>query len=216
MIDDIVPFEHRRLCTLIASNRFSDHRDELYSEERKVADFFAAAEADSFELFGWGWDHTVDRNYGGIVHTRLDYLRRYRFSFCYETVRGWNGFVTGKIFDSFEAGCVPVYWGAPNIASSIPADCFIARDDFASDAELYAFLKAMPASIHEAYLARIRSFLASERAIPYSAGHFVRTFVGLVGRRASARDAASLEFNDVTQASDNVEVGASALGRTRE
>jgi hypothetical protein len=128
MIDNTVPFEKRRLCTLIAAKRQSDHPDELYSEERKVAEFFAEKAADSFDLFGWGWRPMIDCNYGGVVPRRVDYLRRYRFSFCYETVRGWNGFVSRKIFDSFEAGCVPIYWGAPNIASSIPADCFIARE----------------------------------------------------------------------------------------
>jgi hypothetical protein len=186
MIDNTVPFEKRRLCTLIASSRCSDHPDELYSEERKVAEFFAEKAADSFDLFGWGWRPTIDRNYRGVVSRRVDYLRRYRFSFCYETVRGWTGFVSRKIFDSFEAGCVPIYWGAPNIALSIPADCFIARENFGSNAELYTFLRDMSANAYEGYLARIRAFLSSETALQYSAGHFVRTFVSLVGRRATA------------------------------
>ena len=44
MVNAVVPFENRKLCTLIASNRYADHPDELYSEERKVAEFFAEAE----------------------------------------------------------------------------------------------------------------------------------------------------------------------------
>lgn len=182
MIDGVVPFEKRRLCTLIASNRYSDHPDELYSEERKVAEFFTAAEPDSFDLFGSGW--TMHRSYGGLALRRVDYLRRYRFNFCYETVKGWNGFVTGKIFDSFEAGCVPIYRGAPDVAASIPADCFVAREDFASEAELHVFLKDMPADVHAGYLERIRAFLSSPSAVRYTAEHFVRTCVGMVGRRA--------------------------------
>ena len=215
MIDEVVAFENRRLCTLIASRRESDHPDELYSEERKVAEFFAEAAGDSFELFGWGWDPIADRNYGGMISARRDYLRRYRFSFCYETVRGWNGLVTGKIFDSFEAGCVPVYWGAPNIAASIPADCFIAREAFASNAELFAFLNDMPAGVHEGYLARIRSFLSSERAIPYSAGPFVRTFVSLVGRRMTTRDRSLLGHAGAERAVESGE-GVAGFGRDRE
>ena len=61
MVDDLVPFENRKLCTLVASNRYSNHPDELYSEERKVAEFFTEAEGDSFDLFGWGWSPTLDR-----------------------------------------------------------------------------------------------------------------------------------------------------------
>jgi hypothetical protein len=121
---------------------------------------------------------------------------------CYETVKGWRGFVTGKIFDSFEAGCVPVYWGAPDVANSIPADCFVAREDFASEGELHAFLKAMPASVHAEYLERIRAFLSSPRAVPYSAEHFVRTCVELVGRRAAAPPVRSSAWNGAGRAAE--------------
>jgi hypothetical protein len=122
---------------------------------------------------------------------KVERLRRYRFSFCYESVKGWNGYVTGKIFDSFEAGCVPVYWGAPDVAHAIPRDCFIAREDFGSDADLRAFLRDMGAATHQAYVERIRAFLLSQRAVPFSSGHFVRTFVDLVGGRPASRPAGS-------------------------
>ncbi len=184
MTDEVIPFEKRRLCTLVASNRHADHPDELYSEEWRVAEFFAEAESHSFDLFGWGWSPAVNRNYRSIVANKVDHLRRYRFSFCYETVRNWNGYVTGKIFDSFAAGCVPVYLGAPDVAAAIPRDCFIAREDFRSHAELHAFLRDMPEREHADYLERIRAFLSSESATAYSAEYFVSTFVDLVGGRA--------------------------------
>ncbi|MBI1814655.1 MAG: glycosyltransferase family 2 protein [Deltaproteobacteria bacterium] len=187
MIDAVVPFENRKLCTLIASHRHADHPDELYSEEREAARFFAEAEPDSFDLFGLGWHPIVDANYRGAVLRRVDRLRRYRFNFCYETVKGWSGFVTGKIFDSFEAGCVPVYWGAPDIADSIPSDCFIARNEFRSNAALHAFMRDMPAEVHQGYVDRIRVFLSSERAVRYSAEHLALTFVDLVAGRARPR-----------------------------
>jgi len=208
MIDTVVPFEKRRLCTLIASNRYSDHPDELYSEERKVAEFFAEAERESFDLFGWGWNAAINRSYGGVAPSKVDYLRRYRFSFCYETVKNWNGFITGKIFDSFEAGCVPIYWGAPDVAASIPADCFIAREDFGSEAELHAFLKGMSADVHDGYLDRIRAFLSSAQAVPYSAEHFVRTCIELVGRRAAPRPAQPSAWNGVDRGAEGAGVEA--------
>jgi len=186
MVDVLVPFEDRKLCTLVASNQYSDHPAELYSEERKVAEYFTKAEGDSFDLFGWGWSPDLDRHSAENVPGRVDCLRRYRFSFCYETVKGWNGFITGKIFDSFRAGCVPIYSGAPDIAASIPRDCFIAREDFDSEEELHAFLRGMSERTHDGYLDRIRAFLSSDGAVPFSAEHFVRTFVELVARRAAS------------------------------
>jgi alpha(1,3/1,4) fucosyltransferase len=208
MLDDLVPFEDRKLCTLVASNRYSDHPDELYSAERRIAQFFTEAAGDSFDLFGWGWDPTLDRRSGEPVPGRIGCLKRYRFSFCYETVKGWPGFVTGKIFDSFHAGCVPIYLGAPDIAESIPRDCFIAREDFASEEELHAFLRNMPEGAHEGYLERIRAFLSSDSAVQYSAEHFVRTFVELVGRRAAARGVRASNPNSVRPASDRSVVGS--------
>lgn len=184
MRSDIVPFAHRKLCTLIASNRDSDHPDALYGAERALAEYYGENEPDSFDLFGWGWNPEVHRGYRSIIAGRAEYLRRYRFSFCYETAANWPGFVSGKIFESFAAGSVPVYRGAPNIADEIPADCFIARDDFRSEAELHTFLRDMSEREHDAYLERIRAFLSSPKAVPYSPEYFVQTFVALVGGRA--------------------------------
>jgi hypothetical protein len=184
MIDDVVPFQKRRLCTLIASRTHSDHPDELHSAESRVAQCFAAAEGSSFDIFGWGWSPELNRSFRRVV-SGVERLRRSKFSICYEAAKGWNGLVSGKVFESFAAGCVPVYRGAPNVADSIPCDCFIAGDDFRSEAELHAYLKNMSEGVHEAYLDRIRAFLSSERAVPYSASHFVRTFVDMVGGRAA-------------------------------
>lgn len=185
MTKEVVPFAKRKLCTLIATYRTSDHPDELYSEERKAAEYFADADSDSFDLYGMGWSQVSNRTYRHVVTDKVERLRRYRFSLCYETVKGWNGFVSGKIFDSFAAGCVPVYLGAPDIAAAIPSDCFVSREHFRSDAELHAFLKQMSEAEFEGYLERIRAFLASPRAISFSSENFVRTFVDVVGRRVA-------------------------------
>jgi glycosyltransferase involved in cell wall biosynthesis len=208
MIDDVVPFEKRKLCVLMASNRYADHPDELYSEERNVAEFFADAEPDSFDLFGVGWDPARYQNYRGVFPKKLDRLRRYRFSFCYETIGNGSGYVTGKIFDSFEAGCVPIYRGAPDIADLVPSDCFVARRDFGSDRQLHAFLRDMPESVHAGYLDRIRTFLSSQRAIPFTAEHFVRVFVDLVGGRATRQDASSHTSGGVDSPSERTGGGA--------
>jgi hypothetical protein len=194
MISRIERFRERLLCTVIASHRPSNHPDQLQAEERKIAEFLADAEGDAFDLFSAGWNPNPDQQNWGIVPTNVNCLRRYRFAFCYEPLQRWNGLITAKIFDAFEAGCVPVYWGAPNIASALPSDCFIAREDFASDADLYAFLKDMSEDAHQEYLDRIRGFLASEQAVPFSTGQFVRTFVRLMAQRQASQKLAGSGF----------------------
>lgn len=44
---------------------------------------------------------------------KQSYLRGFNFNICPENVNA-NGYVTEKIFQSIEAGCIPVYWGAGN------------------------------------------------------------------------------------------------------
>lgn len=42
---------------------------------------------------------------------KMAYLRGFRFNICPENVNA-NGYVTEKLFQCIEAGCIPIYWGA--------------------------------------------------------------------------------------------------------
>ncbi len=196
MLEDVVPLDSRKFATLLASPRPPAADGELCAEELATARVLADAEPEAFDVFGWGLDEATTPNLRGGILNKVDQLRRYRFSICYETVSGWNGYITSRLFESFAAGCVPVYRGAPNVTAWIPTDCFIARDEFDSEADLCAFLREMPEATHAAYLDRIQAFLSSERAVPYSAAYFVRMFVDLVGGRADARAADSSASGD--------------------
>ena len=60
------------------------------------------------------------------------------------------GYITEKIFGAFAAGCVPsIYYGAPNIETYIPKDCFINYLDFQTPEELYNFMVNMPEDVYE-------------------------------------------------------------------
>lgn len=177
MIDRPRPFAERKLCTMIASCKGSSHPDELYSERRRVIEFFEAVGGDDFEFYGWGWPAGAYRTYRGVAGRKVDCLARYRFCVCYENCGGLPGYVTEKIFDCFSAACVPIYRGASNIEAHVPRECFIARDDFAGEAELYDFLRAMPEARYARYLDAIRAYLASEAAAEFSTERFLRLFV---------------------------------------
>ena len=92
----------------------------------------------------------------------------------------YSGYVTEKIFDSFQAGTVPVYMGAPNIADYIPKNCFIAREDFPSMEALFAYLSQMPKEEHAQYLKNIERFLESERAQAFSPEDFIHIFMDAI------------------------------------
>lgn len=90
---------------------------------------------------------------------KIETLRKYRFNVAYENTGDLPGYLTEKIFDSFTACCVPVYWGDPDVEKSIPKACFIDRRDFKSNQELYRFLKQMQYPEYKQYADAITSFV---------------------------------------------------------
>jgi hypothetical protein len=64
--------------------------------------------------------------------TKLELLASYKFNLAFENAVAPD-YVTEKFFDPLEAGCVPVYLGAPNIEAFAPADhCYLTTADFES------------------------------------------------------------------------------------
>ena len=73
-----------------------------------------------------------------------------------------KGWVTEKIFDSMQAGIVPVYWGAPNIEKYVDPRAFIDRRKFKTEEELAHFLTGMTREEYETYLEAARNYMQSE------------------------------------------------------
>ena len=92
----------------------------------------------------------------------------------YETCRDTS---QKKIFDCFFSGCIPVYWGASNVVTYIPEDCFIDCRKFAGHEKLYNFMATMIKAEYIAYQERINSFLNFQRAQTFSAEVFAQTIV---------------------------------------
>lgn len=172
MISNPVSFDKKKLCTLIACNKYSSHSNELYSERSRVIAFFEAHHAADFDLYGKGWP--ASSIYKGEIERKVDYLKLYKFAIAYENIKGIPGYVTEKIFDCFQAGCVPVYLGASNVQMYIPKECYIAREDFVSDEALYEFLSKMTEAQYQQYITSIQKFLVSDQAKVFSTDMFIK------------------------------------------
>jgi hypothetical protein len=194
-----------QFCCLIAGNKTTTVPDarELYTERVRAIRWFEKNAPDKFDLYGMHWDVPRMRrgvfnkilrrlwqyiprswtwlrpfpSYRGKVDHKRNILLKTRFCICYENARDMPGYITEKIFDAFFAGCVPVYWGANNIADHIPAGCFIDRRTFASYDELYHFLASMNEAYYVQYQKEIAAFLASDRAKKFSSEFFAETIV---------------------------------------
>lgn len=146
-------------CTLIAGSRGKGHPLELYSKRFEAISWFERYHPDEFVLYGIGWNKDENPSYGGTIECKNAVLEKCRFAICYENAQEIPGYITEKILDCFAAGCVPVYWGAPNVTQHIPADCFIDRRKFASHEELYDYMKQMTDEEYGKYLKNIQAFL---------------------------------------------------------
>jgi len=76
---------------------------------------------------------------GGGERRKVDFLRQYKFCIAYENEAS-PGYITEKILHAKAAGCVPIYWGAPNLEVDFDLEgCIDARG--CSGEELLARVK---------------------------------------------------------------------------
>lgn len=172
MSDDLPAFEQKKFCTFVGTNIKGSGKGCLYEERKKAIAFFEEIGEEGFEFYGRKWDPAQYKSYRGSIDDKIETIKHYRFSLCYENSCERNGYVTEKIFDCFAAGCIPIYWGAPNIETFVPKGCFIDRRDFAQLQDLYIFLKNMGKQEYEGYLQRICAYLKSEKAQLFSSAHY--------------------------------------------
>jgi len=100
---------------------------------------------------------------------KSDVYKRYDFSLCFENM-AMSGYVTEKIFDSFFAGCIPIYWGAPDINDYVPENCFISLNNFATIEACAKYCLDLTEEEKETYRSAIDHFLESPEFKKFSAG----------------------------------------------
>lgn len=128
----------------------------------------------------------------GTAVSKKATLGRYTFALCFENsiLKGW---ITEKLFDCFFAGAVPVYWGAPEIETRVPANCFIDMRRFDSYDALRGHLKSLRRDEIQAYRENARRFLRSEAFHPFSKAAFAERFQRIVAEDAQRAASAAAD-----------------------
>jgi hypothetical protein len=202
---EAVRFDRRKLCCLIQSYMVLNRPNELFSERERAARWFEANAPRDFDLMGTEWDRIllpgplsflnfalraayrrvgplkaikfrrfpsyIGPNVKGKHRTLLDY----RFCLAYENSVE-RDYISEKLFDCFYAGCVPIYFGAPNITDYIPANTFIDKTKFSYE-ELYRYISAMSEKEYQGYLAAADAYLQSPALRPFTPEGYVEIFV---------------------------------------
>ena len=84
-------------------------------------------------------------NVGGPVENKRDFISKYLFNIAFEN-SSYPGYTTEKIAEPWLEGCIPIYWGDPEIARDINPDCFINMHDFTSFDDAIEYIKGVDAS----------------------------------------------------------------------
>ena len=193
----------QKLCAIINANKKNNHPLELYSKRVEAIRWFENNHPQDFDFYGHGWEHyqfyspkilrALNRIpaltkllapkfscYQGSVEDKTKILSQYKFSLVFENAQGIDDYITEKIFDCFNAGCVPIYYGAPNIKDCIPENCYIDFRGFSDYQALYDYISKMPETEYLHYLNSIRIFISSDNYLPHTPSYFADTIAELI------------------------------------
>lgn len=176
ILEKPIPFNEKKLLVSASINKYSNYKYELYTARRKAYDYFDKYYPNDFDFYGARWNKPATRmqklfpflvkkykTYRGFADNKFDILSRYKFNLCYENTSDAHGYVCDKIFTSFHARAVPIYWGACNIEDYIDTDTFVDRRKFNSDKELADYLISVDEKRYDEYLQAAERFMKSEK-----------------------------------------------------
>ena len=105
-IDDInnAKSKKNKFASLVASHDAPKIRTEIYNEISKIGEVSCAGKL----LHN---DDSLKKDFG---NNKIEYLKDFKFNICPENTIS-DGYITEKLFDSFRAGCIPIYSGDENI-----------------------------------------------------------------------------------------------------
>jgi len=160
---EVVPFNKKKLCCAINGNKGSSHPQSLYEKRREDVFIWDLNYANDFDFYGTAFSSKNFKTYKGALpgEDKIKCLHNYKFCLSYENMHNGYGWVTERMFNCLEAGCVPVYLGSINIDNFVPRECYIDRNNFESNEHLYDFLNNMNESQYNRYIENIKDYLNS-------------------------------------------------------
>jgi hypothetical protein len=163
---------------------------EIYKD--RIEAIYHFSKHTDFTLYGLGWDQSIsgyglkykiaaEKVWAGTLEYKCkrEIMGGFKFALCFENCV-FPGYVTEKIFDCFLAGCIPIYFGAPDIADFVPEQAFIDYRKFGNYHELDHFMREMTDSEALVYLNAARDFLASPAFDKFTVDYFVNDILNVI------------------------------------
>ncbi len=178
-------FHRKKLLVSISMDKSSKHSSELYSERKNVIFHYENYNSEVFDFYGMLWEKDRYKNYKGRCENKSDVYSNYRFAICFENMRDINGYISEKIFDCFQSGIVPIYYGATNISNYVPENCYIDYSKFNSISEMHSYIDGIDKETHNSYLENINAFLLSDKRQLFEETHLRQQISDVLNRDSS-------------------------------
>lgn len=160
--------------------------EDLYQKRLDAICYFS--DRPGFQLYGTGWDkpgrmskvlQAAKRVNATRVDDKLKAMSGFRFALCFENCV-FPGYVTEKIFDCFFVGCIPVYWGAPDITDFVPSETFVDARKFGCWVDLDRYMREMSEREVERLHSSASDFLASDAFAKFHQDYFVTELLSIL------------------------------------
>ena len=114
-----------RFCSFVASNPRGSFRNAFFKKLNRIKKVDSAGRHFN--------------NYGSPVVDKLAFLKDYRFNLAFENSQS-PGYVTEKLIDPLLMGCIPIYWGAPDVTRDFNQACMINVSIFSNFEEAIEYI----------------------------------------------------------------------------
>ena len=102
--------KNKKFCAWLVSNGGSQTRNLFY---QKLSQYKIIDSGGRFK-----------NNIGYIVENKKEFLKNYKFSICFENSKKL-GYISEKLFDAFESGTIPIYFGDDSVKELINDKAYI-------------------------------------------------------------------------------------------
>lgn len=114
-----------RFCSFVASNPRGSFRNSFFKKLNRLKKVDSAGRHFN--------------NFGSSIDDKLNFLKNYRFNLAFENSQS-PGYVTEKLIEPLLIGCIPIYWGAPDVAKDFNPACMINVSDFSDFSEAIDYI----------------------------------------------------------------------------
>ena len=197
--DKTIDYKSRRFCCIITSNKnlIFNSKNNLYPIRYETIRWYEKNTKNFLDCYGLYWHLPMKRtgyfgrllnfinksgiyklyykapiNYKGIVESKKQILKNYKFAFCFENC-SIDGYLSDIIFDAMNNLSVPVYLGPKNVKQYVPESCFIDFRNFKNLEDLNKYLESIDENKYYEFISNIYSFYKSNSSEIFKMNSFI-------------------------------------------